>query len=60
MDIRDVREPWDDANGSEPPWRKLRGAAVDSDLMNKFLGFREQERQREDPSAIVKAAVPVK
>jgi len=41
MDNRDVRKPWADSNGSEPQWRKLRGAAGDSDFMSKFLGFRE-------------------
>jgi AbrB family looped-hinge helix DNA binding protein len=32
----------------QPSWRKLRGAAAGSDLMNAFAAHKKQERERED------------
>ena len=32
----------------EPAWKKLRGAAAGTDLMEAFAAHRKQERKRED------------
>ena len=32
----------------EPSWKKLRGAASDSNLMDAFAAFRKKERDREN------------
>ena len=32
----------------EPAWKKLRGAAADTDLIEAFAAHKKQERERED------------